>query len=189
MATKRLFVGLGFSGQFARDLEPWIQKLKKTADHKEIGLKWTVPENYHVTLVFLGATAEEEIPGIHEKMKAAAERRAGFSLKIRGLGGFPSPRSARVLYLAVQRSQAILDLQSDLESLLKKPDEVEPDYTPHLTLARLRNPKNCRDLLSPFEHLDLGRQDVNEIRLFSSTLAGPYPVYEQLLRVPLKTLA
>lgn len=188
MAKKRLFIGLGFSSKFAKELEPWVKKIKKTADQKEIGLKWTVPENYHITLVFLGDTPEEEIPLIHEKMKIAADLHSSFSLKIRSVGGFPSLQSARVLYVGVQRSQAILDLQSELERQFKSPEEVEHDYTPHLTLARLRNPRSCRDLLSPFEHMDLGKQEVNEIVLFSSVLAGSFPVYERILEVPLKSL-
>lgn len=185
MAEKRLFIGLSFQEKLATEFEPWVKKIKKTADRKEVGLKWTLPENYHVTLVFLGSTNEDAIPEIQAKMKAVASRHSPFSLKVRGLSGFPAVHQARVLYLGVQRSQAILDLQSDLEIQFKDPTSFEPDYTPHLTIARLRNPKNCHDLLSPFEKVDLGKQQVTEIVLFNSVLAGNFPVYEKLAQVPL----
>ncbi len=185
MTQMRLFIGLQFSERFSKDLEPWVKKIKKTADQKEMSLKWVPSANYHVTLVFLGNTSPEEVPGIGEKMRKVAQEQAPFDLKVRHIGGFPTVNQARVIYMDIQRSQAILDLQSALEREFKSPDQYEAQYTPHLTLARLRNPKSCRDLLSPFEHADLGRQTVREIVLFKSTLAGSFPVYEKLIEVPL----
>lgn len=163
-------------------MEPWVKKIKKTADQKEISLRWTPAENYHVTLVFLGETDEETIPQIEEQMKTIATKHSAFSLKVRGVGGFPEISHARVLYLGIQRSQNLLNLQSDLEQIFKDPQFHERDYSPHLTLARLRNPRSCRDLLSPFEHLDLGKQEVQEIVLYQSVLAGSFPVYKPLAR-------
>lgn len=183
--AKRLFIGLSFSPELAKELSPWILKIQKNADKKETSLRWTPPENYHVTLVFLGETVAEEIPLIEEKMQGVAARHAPFHLKIRNISAFPMVTQARVLYVGVQRSQNILDLQSDLEGELLAPEKVEADYTPHLTLARLRNPKSCRDLLSPFEHVDLGKQQVSSIVLFNSVLTNGSPVYEPLARFEL----
>lgn len=185
MAQKRLFVGLSFSQKFVRDLEPWTKKIKKTADKKETSLFWTPSDNLHVTLVFLGNTAEELIPQIQAKMAHVAARHSQFKLKMRGLDGFPNIMQARVLYLGVQRSQNILNLQSDLEQSLLPASKHEPEYQPHMTLARLRNPKSCTDLVSPFEHIDLGRQQVAEITLYSSELHGNAVVYQKLFQAPL----
>ncbi|MBC7743388.1 MAG: RNA 2',3'-cyclic phosphodiesterase [Bdellovibrionaceae bacterium] len=185
MSLKRLFIGLSFSNKFANDLEPWIKKIKKTADKKETDLSWTPPDNYHVTLVFLGQTEESEIASITEKMQAVAEKHAPFKLKLRGLDGFPSLMQARVLYLDVQRSQNILNLQGDLEQALQAVDRHEAGYVPHLTIARLRNPKSCRDLVSPFVHIDLGKQEVCEIVLFSSQMNGNFVSYEKIKQIQL----
>jgi RNA 2',3'-cyclic 3'-phosphodiesterase len=186
MAQKRLFIGLSFSSKFAKDVEPWIKKIKKTADKKETDLNWTPAENYHVTLVFLGQTEEELIPAIQDAMRAIAKKHAAFKLKLRGLDGFPSLTPARVLYLGVQRSQSILDLQSELEQNLQKATEHESGYVPHLTIARLRNPKSCRDLVSPFVHIDLGKQEVCEIVLFNSVMKGNFVAYEKVFQVSLE---
>jgi 2'-5' RNA ligase len=183
MAQKRLFIGLGFSSDLIKDLEPWVKKIRKTADHKETSLRWIPPENYHVTLVFLGNTPEEEIPEIERKMREVADRHTPFSLKIREFGAFPTLNQARVIYLGVQRSQAILNLQGDLETAFEKTEDRE--YSPHLTVARLRNPKSCRDLLSPFQKVDLGKQEVREIILFNSVMAGSFPVYKRIHTVDL----
>lgn len=185
METKRLFIGLGFSEKFASSIEPWVKKIKKSADQKEIDIKWTPSRNFHVTLVFLGDTILDAIPTIEEKMQAVAKNHAPFKLKIRDISGFPTIAQARVIYLGVQRSQAILNLQSELENELINPDSVEHDYSPHLTIARLRNPKSCRDLLSPFEHIDLGKQDVSSIGLYTSTLSNGFPIYDRIFEAQL----
>lgn len=185
MELKRLFVGLGFTDEFARDFEPWVKKIKKTADHKETSLNWTLPENLHVTLVFLGDTPVSEIPELQSSIRKVAAKHSKFKLKIRGLDGFPTLTQARVLFLGVQRSQAILDLQAELETSLKPPEKQESDFIPHLTFARLRSPKSCRDLVSPFHHIDLGKQEVKTIFLYSSVLRGGLIYYEKLDSFPL----
>ena len=177
--NKRLFVALSFSN-LAQDFEPWMKKIRKTADHKEINLHWTPPQNFHVTLVFLGDTDESQIPEICRRIQTAVAAHPSFKVKIRGIDGFPVLNQARVLYLGVQCNQAILDLQGELENILKAPDKREPNFVPHLTVARLRNPKSCRDLVSPFTHIDLGKQDVSEISLYSSVLRQSQVIYEKI---------
>ena len=177
---KRLFVGLSFEEKLGRDLEPWVKKLKKTADQKDMTLKWVPQENYHMTLVFLGDTDEAQIPEIAKRLDEVANTHAGFELKLRGLDAFPEITSARVIYLGAQKSQALLDLQSQVERVIQGEAKEDRGYVPHLTLARLRNPKSCRDLLSPFQHVDMGRREVRELHLYESLQAGPFPVYKKL---------
>ncbi len=186
MDTKRLFVAIGFSEKFRQSVDVWTKKIRKTADHKEIHLKWTPPDNYHVTLAFLGDTLISDIPKIQEQIHEVAQKHTPFHLKIRGISGFPTVSQARVLYLGVQRSQAILDLQSAMEQALLPPEKVDHEYSPHLTIARLRNPKSCRDLLSPFEHIDLGKQEVTSVALYQSILSNGFPVYEKIFEVNLR---
>ena len=166
-----------------------MKKIRKTADHKEINLNWTPPENFHVTLVFLGDTDRNAIPEICRKIQTAVVAHNAFKIKIRDIGGFPVLNQARVLYLGVQRNQAILDLQGELETMLKPPEKREIDFVPHLTIARLRNPKSCRDLVSPFAHIDLGKQEVNEITLYSSELRGGLVFYDKIQSFTLQDAA
>ena len=177
---KRLFVGLSFEEKLGRDLEPWVKKLKKTADQKDMTLKWVPQENYHMTLVFLGDTDEAKIPELSRQIDDIANTHAGFDLKLRGLDAFPEIMSARVIYLGAQKSQALLDLQAQVEGVIQGEAKEDRGYVPHLTLARLRNPKSCRDLLSPFQHVDMGRREVRELHLYESLQAGPFPVYKKL---------
>lgn len=181
----KLFVGIGFSEEFRTRAGLWLKKVRKTADQKEIGIKWSPLENLHVTLVFLGARAGSDLPEISERLARVASGHAPFHLKVRHVGGFPSIEQARVLWLGVRKSQALLDLQVRLEKELGAFPDEDFDYHPHVTFGRLRSPKGCRDLLSPFQHADFGRQEVREIVLFESVQVGSFPEYRRRASFPL----
>ena len=186
MEEKRLFVGIGFSDSFSEQVMTWTKKMRKIADQKEVSLRWIPSDNYHVTLVFLGSTDVSQIINYQLALEKVASQHSFFSLKIRHIGAFPSISQARVIWLGVQRSQALLDLQTAVEHALGVPREEE-EYLPHFSLARLRNAKSCRDLVSPFEHVDFGRQEIREITLYQSIQSGPFPVYKKLVSFSLQT--
>ena len=188
----KLFVGVGFEESFSSAVDLWLKKVRKGADQKNLEVNWTPSANLHVTLAFLGPTKESELPELETKLLESAYQHQAFELKIRGVGTFPSIEQARVLWLGCQRSQALLNLQSDLENrLFTQPPQAahgrEQEFTPHLTFARLRNPKGCRDLLSPFTHADFGRQLVSEIILFNSVQSGNFVVYKPVRRFALQS--
>lgn len=182
--SKRLFIGVGFSEALAKELEPWMKKLKRLGDEKELQIKWSPAENYHVTLVFLGGTPVSVLPALQEKIAAVVAKHSSFSLKLDGISAFPELEKGRVVYLDVQRSQKILDLQGDLEAALGRPDER--GFSPHLTLGRLRNTANCRDFLSPVRNANLGKKMVTSVSLFESIQTGPFSIYKVLQKFDLK---
>ena len=185
--TKRLFVAISFSDAFNGELDAWLKKLRKTADRKEIDVRWTSTSSAHVTLAFIGDTPVSRIADVEAKLQSVSARHAAFPLKIRKVGGFPSIEHARVLWLGVQKSQRLLRLQADLADELQPPTNSEhDDYAPHLSFGRLRNPRSCRDLLSPFHHADFGRQPVREILLFESVQSGTVTVHRVLSRASLQ---
>ena len=102
--------------------------------------RWIDPENYHLTLRFIGdvdnATADEIVAGLDRV------RRAPFSLTLQGLDAFGSKKPHSV-YAGVQPSQALELLQNEIERICQRIG-LSPDprrFTPHVTLARLRQPK------------------------------------------------
>lgn len=145
--------------------------------------RWTPAENFHVTLVFLGSTPDEKIPGLAEKIKEVADLHAPFKLKISGTGAFPDEFKTRVLWFGVQNSKSLRSLQEHLAEALNSREEAE--YIPHMTFARLRNPGTTRDLQSPFIRKDLGKVDVTEVVLYESIIKTPYTFYKEVARIPL----
>ena len=101
------------------------------------GLRWADPANWHLTMAFLGPTDPARIPSIEAVMDKVATAHGPLHLRTGGLGAFPSPRRARVLWYGVEDPAGKLGaLARDLRSVLG--GEVTELFRPHLTLARAR---------------------------------------------------
>ncbi|MES2801617.1 MAG: RNA 2',3'-cyclic phosphodiesterase [Bdellovibrionota bacterium] len=181
--TKRLFVAIKPSLGQIYQLDPFLKKLKKSFDQKEIQIKWSPLENMHITLSFLGDILEQEIPLLRDKISEVAAHFNEFNLKIHDLGAFDHFQKARTLFVDVQRSQPLLDLQSLIEHKLELIPQQQ--YYPHMTLGRLRNPNSVESAASPFKKIDLGKGEINSIFLMESQLRGHFPVYSDIFEAPL----
>jgi 2'-5' RNA ligase len=105
--------------------------------------RWVPPRQAHATLVFLGEVPIECRDDVVAAARRAAARRAPFRWRLEGLGGFPSPRRPRVLWLGVaegaEQARALHDaLAAELAEAGLAPPDPRP-FAPHLTLARLRD--------------------------------------------------
>lgn len=101
------------------------------------GARWIDPENYHVTLRFVGDIDEptaDEIAG-----RLARVVRPSFNVEIEGLGAFGS-RRPHAVFAGVKNSPALKELQAEQERIMQRVG-LEPErrkFTPHVTLARLK---------------------------------------------------
>lgn len=182
--SDRLFIAIGFEEELCHKLEKEVKKVKINLDKAEIGYKWVPAENYHVTTVFLGNMNAEEKAVITEKLKSIQDHLEPFELLISGVDAFSSEREARLIYCGVQNKK-------DLRQLVDQTREVlglaaDEEYSPHLSIARLRNNANIKDIISPVRRKDFFKVKVTEMRLYKSFLNGPYPVYKVLERFPFK---
>ena len=152
------------------------------------GARWISQENYHLTLRFIGDVDMVEAEAAAEALSRI--RRSAFSLRFTGVGALGSRKQHSVV-ASIEPSPALMDLQAEHERLLQRvglPAEGRK-YTPHVTLARLRNGHD-RDIA---EYLTLRGGffadpfPVDRFVLFSSRNSvggGPYVVEEIYDLVP-----
>lgn len=153
---------------------------------KELEHRWVPVDNYHCTLNFLGETNPDLLPELQVLLQRIAERHKPFDLKIHGVEAFPETDAGRVIYVGVQNSKELRYLQEDcLEVLREKFHPEERPYIPHLTIARLRNPKNLSDILSPVKNQNFGTLHVPDLVLYESVSGGAFPVYKPVGKFPL----
>ncbi|RMF80867.1 MAG: RNA 2',3'-cyclic phosphodiesterase [Nitrospirae bacterium] len=136
------------------------------------GARWVAPEQFHLTLRFIGEVAEDRFREIAAALPAAAG--PPFSLALDGLGFFPPRGRPRVLWAGVAASEPLLALRTRVESALAAVG-VEREgrrFAPHVTLARLKGTSPGR--VGRFlEHHPLFRTDpfpVDRYLLYSSVL-------------------
>lgn len=135
--TVRAFVAIEVPGTVCRIMDSARECLSALADD----LRWTAPENIHLTLKFLGDIQEKGIPQILSSVNCVARETHAFRLSTEGVGGGPSVEKARVVWLGVGgETRALTDLHLRLETVLE--DFGVPvdkrKYYPHITLARAR---------------------------------------------------
>ncbi len=104
-------------------------------------IRWTRPENVHLTLKFLGDVREELLDDIRAALEEVRAKHAPFEAALAGLGAFPSARRARILWASVgEGSERLRSLAIDLDTSLASLgfERERRPYTPHLTLGRMR---------------------------------------------------
>lgn len=105
-------------------------------------LKWVNPDSIHLTLKFLGNILAGRTDEILLAMEGATREVPSFQLEVKDLGVFPNPKRVQVAWVGISGEiDKLGPLQQNLESnlaLLGFAPETRP-FTPHLTLARVRN--------------------------------------------------
>jgi 2'-5' RNA ligase len=144
------------------------------------GARWIDPENYHLTLRFVG---DVDDPIAHEVASMLGRvRRREFELRFDGLSSFGG-RRPRAVVASLAPTQALMELQAEHERLMQRVG-LEPEgrkFTPHVTLARLRDSssRQVADYLATRALLQAPPFKVSQFVLFSSRASvggGPYIV-------------
>lgn len=106
-------------------------------------LRWTVPDQWHLTLAFLPAVADRHLDDLAERLGQAAARRTAFLVSLAGGGAFPDPARAKVLFSRVESDGPELErLATGVRAAAGKAG-AGPDggpFHPHVTLARTGRP-------------------------------------------------
>jgi 2'-5' RNA ligase len=102
-------------------------------------VKWSPLDNLHVTTKFIGSWPDDRRAEL-EAALAEVDLPAPFPIELKGLEWFPNPRFPRVLVLAVKGGEPLTALAHRIDERLASlgiPRE-EREYSPHLTLARIK---------------------------------------------------
>lgn len=144
------------------------------------GARWIDPENYHLTLRFIGDIDDalaRDIAGLLGRVQ-----RGVFELRLDGLSSFGG-RKPRAVVAVASPVAPLMELQAEQERLLQRLG-LAPEgrkYTPHVTLARLRDSssRQVADYLAERGHYRSSAFQISRFVLFSSrasTGGGPYVV-------------
>ncbi|MDP1853460.1 MAG: RNA 2',3'-cyclic phosphodiesterase [Candidatus Omnitrophota bacterium] len=183
----RTFIAIELTNGIQDKLASLQEKLKSAS----ADVKWVNPSNIHLTLKFLGDTDEKKIDPIKNIINKLAIKFKAFNSEVSGLGAFPNLQSPRVIWAGLSNADTISAISETLEDGLEKlgfPKEKH-SFKPHLTLGRVRCPKNI-DILEKIlaENLDFkaGILEIKTVCLIESKLSPKGPAYTTIYS---KTLA
>ncbi|WP_231638660.1 RNA 2',3'-cyclic phosphodiesterase [Paenibacillus sp. JCM 10914] len=130
-----MFIAVRVSAEAALTLNRRATELSERMPFK----KWVHPQDYHITLQFLGDTPTGRIPAITQALQDVAKGRRPFQLETQQVGVFGSATSPRILWAGVGGDlNALVTLQQSVVSAMA-PFGFEPEerpYRPHITLGR-----------------------------------------------------
>ncbi len=166
------------------DLVPGILDVQKEFKKTNANVKYVPEENMHFTLKFFGNIDEEMVDDIALAVEKVIKNYSSFDLNIKNCGCFPNKKVIKVLWLGLEEGSPIKDLQKDLDKEFKKLGfKKERNFISHLTIGRVKSPKNKKELrntIEKFEDIEIGKMNVSKICLKKSTLTPQGPIYENI---------
>lgn len=169
----RLFTGIEIPAEIAQALSAFRGGLP--------GARWIDPENYHLTLRFIGDIDERMADDV-TSILGERRHRPPIAITIDGLDSFGGGKP-RAVFARPSGNGELNDLQAEQERLLRQvglPPETRK-FTPHVTLARLRNvsPIDVADYIAVRGHFPKLTFTADRFVLYSSRNSvggGPYIV-------------
>jgi 2'-5' RNA ligase len=161
-------------------------------------ISWVQPSAFHLTLRFLGDISLDKISQIEKGLDECADYIPSFNLRIEGLGAFPNISHPRVIWTGILGEiDRFCSLKGKIDDLLL-PLGFAPEprsFTPHLTLARVKNEislldkESLRQNVLKKEGKASGQFKVEFISLMESRLTPKGAKYNSLYQAPLRGTA
>jgi 2'-5' RNA ligase len=186
----RLFVAVPLSEPARVAVAEVVERIR--ADEPEgRGVRWVRLDGLHVTLRFLGPTAESRVDDVASAVATAADGVAPFAIRIAGADSFPPVGRPRTIWLDLDRGV------EDLSALAERLDDAlagvgwERERRPfraHLTLARAdgvrAGPATVAALREAAADLAI-ESPINRIVLFESITGSGRARYIDRVAIPL----
>jgi len=151
-------------------------------------LKTVNTDQIHLTLKFLGDTAENLVPAIVSIMKDSVQGVEPFKIRLIGTGAFPNEDYMRVLWVGLEDGGMLGPIARNLDVSLSKFGfkKEEREFSPHVTIARMKGSEGkekIRAILDEHRTEVFGEQQVTCIRLKKSVLKPEGPDYSTVEEV------
>ena len=188
----RTFLALPISDQVREYLEDIVAPLK--AGDQISKMKWTSGAGRHITVSFLGDTAQDQFEALAGEFAQLCQSLPAFKLSLTDTGTFPHANQPKVLWIGCEPHDTVLgELKLGVDKILAKYGyEVDNrKFKPHITLGRVKYLSNqsnlVHDLLSR-DVVDLSFQ-INRMVWYESMLRPAGAEYRELESFDLKVEA
>jgi len=168
-----------------------IARLKEAVP--EAKASWSRDANLHLTIKFLGEIPRTSVPDISTAASRAVVDMAPFPIRLEQTGSFPRGAQPRVLWIGISDPFGKLsELHAHLENESANVgfDKDSRPFHPHLTVARLREPRHARTLAAAHKDLEFEpvEIDVSELLVIRSELGSEGSKYSIISRHALDSL-
>ena len=135
----RLFVAIPMPEAVRNEIIGIQQEMRQLVSRDAV--RWTKPEQFHLTLRFLGDVPVERVAALQEAVNAVCAGAPALRLRAQGVGFFPNAQSPRVLWAGVNEDEERLaDLQERIEGAVQPfAENPRPEkFAGHVTIGRVK---------------------------------------------------
>ena len=183
----RLFVALNLP---PRERERVNRACRPLRD-RNLPVRWVNPENYHITLKFLGEVGTDRLKSFEEIVAQAAAGSAPFAVALHGFGAFPTALRPTLIWLGVEPTPALRCLKQDVERAFTSAgfERERRAFHPHLTLGRVGRknragtPRGLDEILAELQYA--GSMAITDVALMRSQISRGGVRYTVISRCPL----
>ncbi len=166
------------------DLKPKINKVMKEFKGIDAKIKYVELVNLHLTLKFFGDIDTNGLELLDQKIENVVSQFKPFNVKIKTCGAFPNTDRIRVIWIGIDEDEMIRQLHDNLDDELSKLGfDKDRRFSTHLTIGRMKSPKNknqVKSKIEEFSDVEIGEMAVENIVLKKSTLTPSGPIYEDI---------
>ena len=158
-----------------------LDSIKNIQSKLNIQAKPVELQNMHFTLLFLGEISDEMAQRVQNELKTI--QFDSFDINFEGIGAFPKPKFARVIWIGVKNgAEQLVELAKKVEEKLSPLGfQSDKEFKPHMTIFRVKNKiDDITDELKKYSNTNFGSQKVIEIKFKKSALTPNGPIYTDL---------
>jgi len=183
----RAFIAVDVSSNAIVKLQ---NELVSTAGWNPKDVKPVESQNFHFTLIFLGEIRDDDdIDKIKEMMQKGLSFEP-FTITYTGIGGFPNPAYARVIWVGVDSdgTQKLTSLANDVVSTMSQLGfKADKPFSAHMTLLRAKGrPISASNISSKYRGRTFGSDRIDKVYLKKSELTSSGPIYSNVYTVEAK---
>lgn len=172
--------------ELSEDIRSSLTQIQSHLKYSGADVKWAEKNNIHLTLKFLGEISEEKLQQVIAALEIIAKESHAFEISIKDIGAFPNIDHPRVIWVGLDKGaeeSKVLAEKID-EELFKIGFEKETrPFAAHLTIGRVRSPKNKRalkDKITQYAVRNTLYEYVSSVILFQSKLTPKGSIYTKL---------
>ncbi len=147
----RLFIGI----QFNTDVKNYLQDVQSKIKHCANSGNYTLNNNFHITLRFIGEVKESEVDFYYDILDELRNQKS-FPIKIGDISSFKKNNRHLVYVEVIKNKNLVVNLASELDKIIdeKIGSKREQKFKPHITIIRnaLFSDISATSQITPFAH-------------------------------------
>jgi 2'-5' RNA ligase len=179
-SSHRIFIGIPVGSRAQKSIERALKPLQMHSRN----LRWVPAGNLHMTLAFLGDISAGELEAVKTGFAGAYATNRQLKFQLSALGRFPNSRG-HIIALTGAVNEPLLALAMATRDMLSRCglDFERKKFRPHITLARVRNPRHPVVNIDQQVNIDM---DIKRVVLYRSTLTGSGSIHTPLVNTDLR---